>query len=261
MSKLLTLYQKVLIVKWFYQNNGELFQVRAIFEASFRFSPIPTVFDQVLKAFEMTGSVTEDVICGVKEESAVAPAPANAVTDLVINLENPNVQAHTQADVNNEPTEYYEINEDFSIKVEPLEEEEEAAPIIIEPLKTSKRIPTTIPANAGGKVECKICYKMTGSKLALARHQLSHRNGKGYVCPICGRTFENLGGIIRHSGAAHNPKRNLMGRRAKRDMNDPNRREEESCKVCGKWIQWARNMKVGADSFFFKDSCIVPHFP
>lgn len=59
--------------------------VRAQFGDAFNLFPITTVFHQVLKAFESTGSVVEDMIYAIKEEPAseleIEEAPSIVIPD------------------------------------------------------------------------------------------------------------------------------------------------------------------------------------
>lgn len=70
MSKTLSLYQKVLIIKWYYKHDEKLHAVEELFKESFHFSPISTAFDDVVKAFELSGSVADVVLCDIKGEPA-----------------------------------------------------------------------------------------------------------------------------------------------------------------------------------------------
>lgn len=85
MSKLLTLQQKISIVKLYYKNNENILMVGAQFGDAFNLFPITTVFHQVLRAFESTGSVVEDMIYAIKEEPApeleIEEAPSIVIPD------------------------------------------------------------------------------------------------------------------------------------------------------------------------------------
>lgn len=73
--------------------------------------------------------------------------------------------------------------------------------------------------NAGPRFECKICLRTYSSKTILVRHMIQHRSGKGYLCPLCGRSFGRLLSLFSHRpthtpaarrGQAKMPRRSLQ---------------------------------------------------
>lgn len=111
--------------------------------------------------------------------------------------------------------------------------------IVIEPEGKYKR--SSNPTKIRKKIECKICFRIYGSKSTLSCHLNQHINGKVYVCPICGISFQRLSAIIRHRTTHTSSEKQVM-QKNKNELQP--RKTHVECKVCGKKIQHLRNMKV-----------------
>lgn len=168
MSQVLTLYQKVLIVKWYYKNNEQIYKVGALFQESFNFSPIPRVFDHVLKAFELTGSVVEDVIWRIKEEPIADPYQESSPLEQI--KEEPELESE------------YTVTE-VHIKEEPiLEEEEEASGTTSGTIVSSLAFEET-SNSLSSSVECDICHENV-----LPQDLKNHKRDAHYIeCEVCGK--------------------------------------------------------------------------
>lgn len=144
----LTLYQKILIVKWYYMSKEEMRSVAILFEESFHFRPISAAFDQVLRAFELSGSVVENVLSGIKEEPVTEDTDAEVEETFEID-----------SDIHDD-----EPMEQFS-EEEPLSEES-AATKRIKKSKTSIKYHTKVDGKLESAVRskntriiCKVCGK------------------------------------------------------------------------------------------------------
>lgn len=252
MSQLLSLYQKILIVKWYYKNDEELWKVGKLFEESFHFSPILMGLGQVVEAFELTGSVVEDVVCRIKDEHdagleneevdvgvdimAVEESdisPGLAVNKEVLNEEDNNpvvIKAGIQPNkslipssmssqhstvVNYKENDYNPVGSGIEGGVRQFE----ADSTTDTDLEEDSDIETSKIHQPPRKLECKICLRIFNSKAELAHHIPKHRRGKFYYCPICNNSFSTLWEIIRHRLVHKSPSYDVV------------------CEVCGVFIK------------------------
>lgn len=171
MTNTLSLYEKVLIVKWYYQSFENYDEVRMLFNQYFPQTPaLSLAFRLVIKAFEETGSVIEEVLCGIKEE------PDTTGDNASLNLS--------------------DIEYDVAIKEEPFEEEDLAANMTIN--TTDKEKSPQNPDDSRAKEKCNICFKIYSSEAALSRHLRKHRIEKKYNCPVCDQSFSRLSALVGH---------------------------------------------------------------
>lgn len=141
--------------------------VGAQFQDAFSFNPISTVFAEVLKAFELRGSVTEDVVYAIKEE--------------------PVVQSHAVVDEerHNDPDNDFSIKEDHPgfFKEESFDKEETPANAFV---ATSYEALQT-PADVRERAECKICHAMVVAQ-DMQKHRRDVHNKpyyKNVECEVC----------------------------------------------------------------------------
>lgn len=170
MSRILSLEQKIFIVKWYYKKNESLPMVESQFSEAFHFNPILTVFDHVLRAFEATGSVIEDVSYVIDEgQPNVSKELHDCESDRALEV--------AQEDGSEDLSEV-DTSEGATIDHHSGADSSEAS----EPASQPRRMGR--PRKPIDNLTCGICSKECKSRRSYLGHLKLH-GAKEYVCSVC----------------------------------------------------------------------------